>query len=209
MSKYEENVRKTKAVFVEVGIDENQFWKLVEMANWPDNGYDEPKMKYLETLTPKVGKQFRSAVDKLWGVLDGFIGDRNPAGGGDDSHSDFCYHIIGLGETDFYAHLENYGLMESRGERDDYEESFGYAVPYDSEWDDVEGTIADLKSCMERKHGKEDLNDSHIYFEDIMDRLGDVLGEADGEFVAEIYNKICSDEIEYVEDSIWKVKEKA
>jgi hypothetical protein len=140
-----------KKVFEESTMTEPRFWELIAMANWPDEGYNEPKLRYLKALKPIEGKEFRSIVEKLWNELDKFIGrERNPANGGDDSHSDLCYHIIGLGETEFYASMGDYKRIKARGQApydspEGYKESFGYAVPYDCEWDDIKGTLEQLK----------------------------------------------------------------
>ena len=201
--------KNAQAVFDKIGMAEDRFWELVSWTNWPEEGYDRPKLRYLQTLEPEEGRKFRKTLDKLWGVMDSFIGhDRNPAGGGDDSHSDFIYHVIGLGKDIYYTSLENYGLLESRGNMDDFEESFGYAVPYVSDWDDVDKEIADLKKSLERDAEKKS-GVQHKYWHQLIGDIDEALSEADGEYVAEIYNKICSEQIEYVEDSVWKVVEKA
>jgi len=46
--------------------------------------------------------------------------------------------------------------------------------------------------------------DDKLTFQDIIDNLAEVLGEMDGIEVARIYNSICTDQIEYEEDSVWK-----
>ena len=46
-----------------------------------------------------------------------------------------------------------------------------------------------------------------LSFEDIMNNIREALEEADGEFVANTYNSVCSASIEYNEDNSWKVEE--
>lgn len=190
-------------VFKKHDMVEARYWQLVAMANWPNLGYDKPKREYLEQLTPEEGKKFRKVTDSLWNVLDKFIGDRNPAQGGDDAHSDFCYHIIGLGKQEFYANLENYALMESRGDRFDYKESFGYAIPYIVEWDDIAGTLEEMGEQTDEDEDESDV----IRISDVIDNIAECLINADGDFIAEIYNKVCSDKIEYKGNDEWKTKE--
>lgn len=42
-----------------------------------------------------------------------------------------------------------------------------------------------------------------LTFADVIDDIRDALGEADGEFVANIYNQVSSKQIRYTEDSFW------
>lgn len=205
---YEDRIAEVKQAFQKNDMKEERFWQLVRKADWPNRGYDVPKREFLTTLSAEEGKKFRMVADRLWNILDKFIGERNPAGGSDDSHSDFIYHIIGLGRIEFYDSLENYTVMKNRGKAGDYEESFGYCIPYVSDWDNPEEEIASLDKSIKR-HGEKEAGVVHKYFHDIIGDIEEVLSEADGEFVAEVYNKICSEQIEYVEDSLWQVKETA
>jgi hypothetical protein len=43
-----------------------------------------------------------------------------------------------------------------------------------------------------------------LAFQDVIDDISASLAEADGERIAEIHNQICSNQIEYKEDSIWQ-----
>ena len=43
-----------------------------------------------------------------------------------------------------------------------------------------------------------------LSFQDVIDDIANVLEAADGEYVTEIHNQICSDTIIYESDSIWK-----
>lgn len=205
---YADRVKAVKAIFVQQGISEDRFWALVAQADWPNRDYNEVTLEFLTTLTAEEGKSFRVALDYLWSQLNIFIGDRNPAGGSDDSHSDFIFHIIGLGKDEFYANLKDYDKMEQRGRKGKFEESFGYCVPYVNDWDAKDERIAQLTKQIhrtaERKAGVK-----HLYIHNIIGDIADVLSNSDGDYVAEIYNQICDKQIEYVEDSVWKVKETA
>jgi len=48
--------------------------------------------------------------------------------------------------------------------------------------------------------------DGLLSFQDLIDNLAEVLQEWDGEAVAELYNQVCSDEVEYAGDSLWRKK---
>jgi hypothetical protein len=214
-----ERKKEVKKVFSTVGgevLNEDDYWAFVEEVEWPNKGYNDPKLKYLETVNPEVGKKLRKITNALAGVLDRFVGDRNPAQGGDDSNSDLLYHIIGLGKEAFYAHLKDYKLMEARGDApydspEGYKESFSYCIPYENEWDDPEKAIEELKDSIERARVAEmkSNSDNLFGFQDLIDNITEALSEADGNYVAGVYNDICSDEVEYVEDSMWKIVEKS
>ena len=191
-------------IFDHNNMSESRFWQLVAMTDWPNLGYDKPKLEYLEQLTPTEGKQFRKVVDGLWKVLDEFITtDRNPAGGGDDSHSDLLFHIIGMGKEAFNKCVQNYKSIECVAETG-YKESFGYAVPYVKDWDNVDEEIAILEEQMARQEKPVDKN--LMMFDEVMQNISDCLKNADGKFIAEMYNKICDYEIEYCGDDVWKEK---
>jgi len=49
--------------------------------------------------------------------------------------------------------------------------------------------------------------DDALSFQDVIDNISETLQELPGEDVARIYNEVCSDQIEYIEDSLWKRKE--
>jgi hypothetical protein len=48
---------------------------------------------------------------------------------------------------------------------------------------------------------------SLISFSEAIENIAEVLSNADGKNVAEVYNSICSDKVSYMEDSIFKRKE--
>ena len=191
-------------IFDHNNMSESRFWGLVGMADWPNHGYDLPKLDYLKTLTPSEGIKFRKVLDGLWVALDKFITtDRNPAGGGDDSHSDLMYHIIGLGKETFNKCVKNYKAIKCVAENG-YKESFGYAVPYVRDWDNVDDEISILEERMARQ--EKPVDKSLMMFDEVMENISDCLKNADGKLVAEIYNKILDNEIEYCGDDVWKDK---
>jgi hypothetical protein len=201
-------------VFASAGMSETRYWELVEMANWPEGGYDEPKVKYLETLNATTGKEFRSITDKLWNVLDKFIDhrgtQRNPAEGGDDSHSDLLFHIIGLGYDVFYACLDDYKNIKGVADVG-YKESFGYAIPYMDEWNSPAQEIANIKAQQVRRDMVADPN--IIMIDEMLAKISETLLNGDGNMVADIYNRVCFPHclphVEYKGDDVWKFTEKS
>jgi hypothetical protein len=211
-----------KAITDKYEMTEARFWELVAQADWPKNGYYNPKILYLSTLNEKECSELRSIAGELWKMLDEFIGkENNPANGGDDSHSDLLYHIIGLGKKVFYANLKDYDLIRARGSapyssEDGYEESFVYCLPYDDETKDPKKSIEDCKRSIKQRamhfnnvveiDGKEYKADEVMGFDMLMQHISDTLCDADGEFVSEIYNRVCSDSIEHIGDDTWRMK---
>ena len=50
-------------------------------------------------------------------------------------------------------------------------------------------------------------NDKQMTYEEVIQSIVDVLERSDGEYIAEVYNQICSEPIQYIGDSIWKLQE--
>ena len=208
MSKSGKITRFPNEIVDEFNLTEDRFWELVAIADWPNLGYDEPKVTYLETVRSVEGIEFRRMIGRVWSWVDHIIGpDRNPACGGDDSHSDFIYHLIGIGKEQFYAHVNDYELMEKRGDAHDYKESFGYAIPYIEEWQDPKKTLARLKRQAEEdakrevRKAKADAEGRRITRADtVIYEIGMVLSEADGKFIEKIANQVLSGKVEYIED---------
>ena len=50
-------------------------------------------------------------------------------------------------------------------------------------------------------------NDKQMTYEEVIQSIISVLEGSDGEYMAEVYNQICSEPIQYIGDSIWKLQE--
>jgi len=116
-------------------MDEKKFWGLVELADWPNKGYKNPKMVYRKLLSEEESKIFHSAVSEAYCQLDEVATDMD-LGVGDDSYCDLLHHIIGLGKAQFEKHLKNPKLIVKRADNSEYEESFTYCLPYDSDYEE-------------------------------------------------------------------------
>lgn len=121
-------------------MTEKRFWEIVKIVNWgKDYDYERIRIWMSKNLSLDEIKAFRKILDSKWSQLDKVVGERNPAGGGDDSHSDLLYHVIGLGKKVFEANLADYMLLAKRGDakygsKEGYTESFSYAVPYEDDY---------------------------------------------------------------------------
>jgi DNA-directed RNA polymerase subunit RPC12/RpoP len=49
-----------------------------------------------------------------------------------------------------------------------------------------------------------EINGNTLTFTDVTDNIVDAMTEMDGKTIAEIHNQICSNKVEYLEDSQWK-----
>ena len=49
-----------------------------------------------------------------------------------------------------------------------------------------------------------DKKDDLLTMQDVVDNIAEVLQGMDGDAVAEVYNNLCSDNIEYDGDSLWR-----
>ena len=122
-------------------MTETRFWEIIGIVNWgKDFDYDRIKSWMLKHLTPENAEEFRKIAREKWDAIDKMVGDRCPAQGADDSHSDLFYHVIGLGKEVYEASLENYYILEERGQApygspEGYKESFLYAIPHQTDYD--------------------------------------------------------------------------
>ncbi len=48
-------------------------------------------------------------------------------------------------------------------------------------------------------------DDRQMTYEELIRSIADFLENSDGEYIAEVYNTICSEPIQYVGDSIWEL----
>jgi len=140
-------------------MEEGVFWKLVEKAEWAKStdytkDYTKIKIMYLKTLTEKGASSFRNTANELYRTMVNFIHDKTEQGEldlniGDDSFSDLIFHIIGLGEKEYYGCLGNCKMIQDRAEKKDYQESFGYCIPYTSDYNpkNSEFNISSVIQC--------------------------------------------------------------
>ena len=125
-----------------IKMTEDRFWELVESVNWAEEScikgridFDRLQKELRARMTDGEDESLSHIFNAAWKTLDSVVGpDRNPAGGGDDSHGDLMSHIIGMGREEFYAALRNYYVIEARGNaeygtKDGYRESFSYIIP--------------------------------------------------------------------------------
>lgn len=120
--------------FDPVGMTEDRFWELVDMAHWPKTSCEDAKIMYRKLLSKEGAKNFRGSVGKAYRMLDR-VADQNVHGVGDDGYSDLLKHIVGKGKSTFYKCLNSVNLIQKMADDNDYKESFSYCIPYESDYD--------------------------------------------------------------------------
>jgi len=179
-------------------MNESKFWEIVDKADWAkDFDYKRIKNWMSNTMTLKEVESFRQIAGEKWEQLDKLCGNKNPAGGGDDSHSDLLYHVIGLGKDVFEANINDYMLLANRGHeaygsQDGYKESFLYAIPYKDDYEDFHNAnhfptwaksakkeISDLLE-MDKKNDLKPVSDA---FEFVLNALKDLIDGSPDKFV--------------------------
>jgi len=214
-------MNKVSKLFEDKTMNEDEFWGFIDDGDWKDSGYDydKAKLSYLKKLTPEQGTEFRILVDELYNMLDSFVNGRYEGMNvGDDSYSDLLNHIIGLGKNEYIKNLKSLRLIKARAnaryESDEgYAESFSYAVPYDEEWQDIPKAIKEVEESIARRNARDhkaiEIDENIMDIDDVISKIAENLADATPEYITEVYNNICFNDIEYVEDSVWKVKEDA
>jgi len=154
--------------------DEDRFWELVKVANWPKDGYEKPKMKYLKMLSKEEAKEFCSMKAKFYKQLSNVA--RDVDGMGDDGFNDLINHIIGLGKKAYYEALNNVKLVQKRANDDDYKESFAYCFPYEDDYGKdnqytYNNVVKVAKSAIKEIEYMINMDKDKIWLKDISDEL--------------------------------------
>ena len=111
-------------------LNESDFWAIVSEMNWPHDGVDAAKLRFMQTYPPETAEAFRKVFAQK-------KRDITAAANVDwccDSWDDTRAHVIGLGETEFRRHIESPQLILDREARGDYVESFAYVIPYPDDY---------------------------------------------------------------------------
>jgi len=116
-----------------------EFWNQVDEFGW---GTKTTDYKAIKIYFMKKGTQYTRAFENHFDFLRSNLDNKmwqyqNQIGGGDDSWSDLICHVVGLGQKEYEACLENPQLFIDRGNRLDYTESFCYGIPGDWELEDL------------------------------------------------------------------------
>jgi hypothetical protein len=184
------------------------FWNIVEQIGWgtKTTDYDSIKARLMRTFTVEQVKEFRKVFDRMSGRLynvldqdDNCRRDRGEGGYGlgDDGFGDLVNHIVGLGEKEFHAVLENPELAYERAQRYDYSESFSYCIPWDDDYEMLNSKmyVKRAKKYYEEEKGIYDADEVPVKYQVELENasrtfLGVVQMIIDGEFKKAVDNEL-------------------
>ena len=119
--------------------EENAFWDLVKLSDWPNKDSAKVKIMYRKMLSKEQCNGFRNIVGTAYDILDNELVNHpeisDNLGTGYDGYGDLFHHIIGLGKVQFYKHVNNLKLVEKLAHSRKYKESFAYCIPYDDDYE--------------------------------------------------------------------------
>ena len=146
MNNYSYDRRKTAVGprVVQAAMSEQKFWAIIEPFGWGTRSTDYKRImrSLMGQLSPDEADELRAIFSKLQQTLNQEIEeyerqtDQN-IGLGDDSFDDLTSHIIGMGRRVYEETLRNPQLAFDRAKKHDYEESFSYALPHKSSYEDL------------------------------------------------------------------------
>jgi hypothetical protein len=119
-------------------MTEQEFWEIIDALRWSDDhDYKRIKRELMQRFpTPEALKPFRRIFEEKTAAVSN-AGDSDHCS---DSWSDTVNHIVGLGREEFDRCIADPSLIEARWEACDYQESFSYAVPHDSDYESLTPT---------------------------------------------------------------------
>jgi len=116
-----------------------EFWNQVDEFGW---GTKTTDYKAIKIFFLKKGQAYTTAFENHLDFLRNNLDNKmwryhTQVECGDDSWSDLCCHVVGLGQKEYEACLENPQRFVDRGNCGDFTESFCYGVPGDWELEDL------------------------------------------------------------------------
>lgn len=111
-----------------------QFWTIVATLGWGMKADTTSiKLALMRQLTPAQAEAFDARFCALRAALDKKIAKAVDCLG-DDSYTDLCAHIIGLGEAEYTATLARPSKARARAAAGNFAESFAYVIPNDRDY---------------------------------------------------------------------------
>jgi hypothetical protein len=118
---------------------EKKFWEVVESCGWGTKTTNSKEVKryllrnFSQAEIQALEAVFRQYTSKLSEHLS------EVTGVSDDSFSDLCSHIVGLGKKEYDAVMKDADLAQQRINRSDYAESFSYVWPHEDDYEKING----------------------------------------------------------------------
>lgn len=131
----------------DITVTEEVFWEIVEEINWDERceeiSLDEENIRLMKRFNKEAARELqRISSEKEGEVYEAFedylYKEGTSVGLGDDSFSDLCSHIVGLGREEFEAHLNNPELIYQRAVKGNFKEKFSYVFPYPSDYENLD-----------------------------------------------------------------------
>ena len=118
---------------------EGKYWDMVLELDWPRSASQDKRIKTMLCFTQKhrsalsdFTKFVRNKARELRDVINSYEEKTGKSCNvGDDGFSDLCYHIVGLGKTQFKAVIARPQLALKRAQQGNFEESFAYMLHFD------------------------------------------------------------------------------
>lgn len=141
-----------------------EFWQIVEAANWNLVGHGRSGEECFSTLrallsTVEVLEEFRLHHSQCSSTLASAIGTWEHENAkvleiSDDSLTDLLDHIIGLGREEYTRSIKDPSLAYNRsraadGSDEGYRESFAYCIPYPTDYEPVEVRLERAQAGLE------------------------------------------------------------
>ena len=133
---------------------ENTFWETIEPFGWgtTTTDYQAIKIALMRQLTPEQAEGLHARLHLLMGALERKLRDEHiEIGLGDDSFGDLLAHVVGMGRQVYQQALQDPKTVQARGHRDDFSESFAYALPqtHDYEYLKLDHYLAEAERMKE------------------------------------------------------------
>lgn len=131
------------------------FWTVVGALGWTKGANAlQVQVQVLKTMTLEQVQSAQVTMVELSNQLDRAIMayelyHRHTCGLGDDSFSDLIAHIVGLGEAEYNAALEDPSLAVERAQANNFTESFAYVWPNAQDYA-RRGNLAEFVTWAER-----------------------------------------------------------
>jgi len=137
-------------------MDEDEFWALVERAQWKkDHDYERAKSILHRSLgsatnAARFSQRWVMVRGALAQAIGGFEEENGSLEIGGDSFSDLVADAIGRGRESAYEDLRNPVRLAKRSSDYDYEESFAYAIPYPADFAPMQALLEDRQRLRDR-----------------------------------------------------------
>jgi len=126
----------------ETMVTEEHFWAWVDEIGWgkATTNYNEVQVMLMRVLLASEAEAMRARLGYLTAAMVVRLSNwqKSPNGdylGSDDTFADLVAHIVGSGKDEYLAVMREPVLAKRRYDRQDFRESFSYAIPYKADYE--------------------------------------------------------------------------